>query len=454
VQPGRGSRSGGGDAFLPLAAKDVIACDARVSSIAARGRRWLQRLVGIGLPVFVLFPWCYALVPPEVRFEHMFLFPFATSVEVLGLAYTATFFVILIHEGGHWIFGRLVGIRISDFVVGTGSPGLRFTCRGIRFSFGLWPRSGYVREIPARENLQFGKQFVFLAGGVVAECIFLSALFLAEPSPGLFAEPFGILRRFALVSGVVGLGASVWPRLVTIEGQVTPNDALLIRQAWDNRGQESEAWRQIELASEVNALSRAGKYAEAAAALERMLQSDPGNAERLAILAMLHAAAQNWDRALITHHEVIQRTEPNSLERVRAVDTAATLALQLGRRDELEKIRPLVEQVVQTAAAPTVIGTLGSILVELGETEAGVKLLNRCVAETDADHDRAIANAYLAIAAMRVGRTERAAELLGFAQGEGGDHPLVQRIVKELEPTFTRVQAPDRAQRGEGSGGE
>ncbi len=390
-----------------------------------------------------MFPWCYAFVPMEVRFEHVPLLPLTAFFEVVGTAYTAVFLTILVHEGGHWFFGRLVGIRLSEFAVGTGSERLEFAWRGVRFAFGPWLRWGYVREIPARENMRFGKQFVFLAGGVVAEIIFLGALYYFPASawgPGPLEEVFDRLCRFAWVSGGFGICASLWPRLVAIEGRETPNDALLIQRAWANRGKEEQTWQTIRWGDEVNALAASGRYAEAASVLERMLAADPGNTEWRTILASLHAGAQEWDRAMLAHHEAIQRSAPGSRQRVQAVDAAATLALHRGRREDLARLRPLVEEALRTDAQPTLAGTLGSLLIELDETVAGVKLLNQCLAGTDAAHDRAIANAYLAKAALRMGRRQRAEELLGFARGAGSDHPLARRVVEEIEPALRAAE--------------
>jgi tetratricopeptide (TPR) repeat protein len=398
-----------------------------------------------GLLTLVVFPWCYTLVPMETRFRYFLFLPFAGLFETVGLAYTAVFIVIFVHEGGHWFFGRIVGIRISDFVVGTGSSPLRFMWRGIQFSFGPWLRWGYVRQIPARENLRFDKQLVYLAGGVVAEIVFLTALFFLSPLPSSLDPAAHALVRltfFVFVSGAIGLWASVWPRTVELEGRMTPNDALAIRQAWKNRGREDELWQQFEWSNQANALCDAGKYAEAASIVERVVQAAPRDLEQRSFLASLYAAAGNRDAALREHREVIQRTEPDSAERLHALDAAATFALQLGLRDELARLRPVIEQTMQNHVLPTVIGTLGSLLVELDETEAGVKLLNRCVAETEAGHDHAIANAYLAKAALRMGRPQRAAELLGFAKRGCGDHPLVKRMVNELEPQLPALLTP------------
>jgi tetratricopeptide (TPR) repeat protein len=403
---------------------------------------WARLGFGVGLLAFVAFPWCFALVPTEVRDEYLLPMLLAAAVQLVAIVYTAIFVTILVHEAGHWIFGRLVGIRISEFVVGTGSAPFRFTWRGIRFSFGPALRWGYVRQIPARATRRFNRQLVFLAGGMALQAIFLGAL-LALPTPELPHESFGYvldrLRWYLLLSGFIGIWASIWPRLASIENRLTPNDALLIRQAWQNRGKEDEIWQKIEWVEEINALARAGKYAEAAQLLERRLESDPRNFDWLTGLAGLYRAAKNWDRAVHAHYEIIKITEPGTARYVQAVDNAATLALLLGRADQLVRLRPLLEAVVQATPSATLFGTLGSLLIELGEIEAGVKLLNRCVAETEADHDRAIGNAYLAKAAWRLGRPQRARELLGFAQGKGGKHELVQRLVRELEPELQRT---------------
>ena len=43
-------------------------------------------------------------------------------------------------------------------------------------------------------------------------------------------------------------------------------------------------------------------------------------------------------------------------------------------------------------------------------------------------------NAYLAKAALRMGDKQRATEFLGLVKATGESHPLVQRLVTELEP--------------------
>lgn len=60
-------------------------------------------------------------------------------------------------------------------------------------------------------------------------------------------------------------------------------------------------------------------------------------------------------------------------------------------------------------------------------------MLHDCVRQTDAPADRAIATAYLAMAALRNGEPERARDLLDEAQKLGADIPLVKRLAQRLE---------------------
>src|SRR5205809_127724 len=123
-----------------------------MSSPPAPRPRWVRWLSVLGPLALMAFPWCSAAVPDEAINRYMLWWFAMTITKVAGLAYTALFVTIFVHECGHWFFGWLMGIRIREFVVGTGSSPLRFKWLGIHFSFGPWLRWGFVREVPSRAN--------------------------------------------------------------------------------------------------------------------------------------------------------------------------------------------------------------------------------------------------------------------------------------------------------------
>ena len=401
---------------------------------------WVSKLPSLGRfgPILLLlFPWAFAFGWSQFGYEHFLVQTLGSMMNVVALLYTAAFAVVLVHECGHWILGHLVGIKINQFVVGEGEPSLDFSVAGIHFTLRQWMCSGFVQHVPTRHALQFWPQAVYYSGGVLFVTGFLIATsVIPKPAPSslsLYWVNLYHLKFMILLAGGVGLWASLKPRMVWIEGQCTPNDALLIARAWNRRHQVDQYWQLHLWAVEADALLHAKQFQEARTLVERMLAVDPDDERLRLYLARIDSLMGEFGRAVSILETIAQAKPQGSPERAMALDSAASAALEAGCRDLIEKARAWAEEAVKISNAPTLAGTLGSVLVELGETKAGIAHLNRCVAETDDAQDRAIANAYLAKAARQLNKTQRAKELIELARGRCPNHPLVQRIVKDFE---------------------
>ena len=67
------------------------------------------------------------------------LFTLASYIVMIGV-------LVFVHEGGHYLAGRMFGTRIDSFAFGFGRELLGFTDRrGTRWRLNLWPLGGYVR---------------------------------------------------------------------------------------------------------------------------------------------------------------------------------------------------------------------------------------------------------------------------------------------------------------------
>ncbi|HWE27196.1 MAG TPA: RIP metalloprotease RseP, partial [Polyangia bacterium] len=53
--------------------------------------------------------------------------------------------LITVHELGHFVMARLLGVRVLKLAIGFGKPILRFTRRGTEVVIGMLPLGGYVR---------------------------------------------------------------------------------------------------------------------------------------------------------------------------------------------------------------------------------------------------------------------------------------------------------------------
>lgn len=99
-------------------------------------------------------------------------------------------FIVFLHELGHYISARILGVKIKQFSIGFGKSIARYTSKsGELFTIGLIPLGGFVRMlhstdedcVPANEALAFDKQSIWkrlvivLAGPFVN---FILAIFL------------------------------------------------------------------------------------------------------------------------------------------------------------------------------------------------------------------------------------------------------------------------------------
>ena len=54
-------------------------------------------------------------------------------------------FLVLIHEGGHYLAARAFGVRVTEFMIGFPGPGIGFTRAGTRFGITIVPLGGYAK---------------------------------------------------------------------------------------------------------------------------------------------------------------------------------------------------------------------------------------------------------------------------------------------------------------------
>ncbi len=109
---------------------------------------------------------------------------------VVGAIILVLLSVVLVHEGGHFIVGKLCGIRVDEFSVGFGPRLAARTVGETTYSVRLLPAGGYVRmagmlglegEADAGERnfyrATIPKRLATILAGIVANMIFAGLLF-------------------------------------------------------------------------------------------------------------------------------------------------------------------------------------------------------------------------------------------------------------------------------------
>jgi len=140
-------------------------------------------------------------------------------------------FLILVHEGGHFLLAKLTGMWVHELAIGFGPPLLRLRLRETKYSLRLFPIGGYVRvagdETTGEEDAEVPEERLFLnrppwsrmamvLAGPLANV--LAALLLMVLVVGLIGVPY--LEVFRLSEGSPSAGILLpGDRIVGVEGR-------------------------------------------------------------------------------------------------------------------------------------------------------------------------------------------------------------------------------------------
>jgi len=92
--------------------------------------------------------------------------------EVFGIlsVFLALPFVVILHECGHFIAGRLLGLRILEFNIGSGKILWKKHFRGIHFILRAYPMNGHVAHLNDESVSRFSK-FIFILAGPASNLV-------------------------------------------------------------------------------------------------------------------------------------------------------------------------------------------------------------------------------------------------------------------------------------------
>ncbi|MDR2509727.1 MAG: RIP metalloprotease RseP [Spirochaetaceae bacterium] len=164
---------------------------------------------------------------------------------VFGLA--ALGVVVFVHELGHFLAARLVGIKVEAFSIGWGKAIIRKRVGGVEYRIGAFPAGGYCKmagetsfeeawktgqnNLPQPEGSYFGaspwRRIVVAAAGPLFNIIFAAVLFSFIWGLGFEFETMDNRIVLASDSGAEGdfaavrAGLKTGDRIVAIDGQAT-----------------------------------------------------------------------------------------------------------------------------------------------------------------------------------------------------------------------------------------
>jgi len=301
---------------------------------------------------------------------------------------------LVLHELGHAVAGRALGMDIVRVVIGDGRRVGRFRIRGVPIHINALPLRGLVYAVPRSSTLARLRLVFFSLGGPTVNAVFVVLLFryMEVSSYGLptlhLAQAFDPLEvlwfanAFLLLSAVV-LGSDLWPLLALPFAKSSSQDYQALRIAFQAMDAYDDCdygrWREI-LAEGVRQLPDSW-----------VLRADHASAQ---MRSRDYRGARRSLEAVLAHPKVVKAaryTILNNLAWAHVMDSDRYETLPASEKYSLEATESL------STPPPSHLGTRGAVLVLKGDQQRGQNLLQRAFDRNSAPQSRAHNAAWLSL---------------------------------------------------------
>ncbi len=354
------------------------------------------------------------------------------------VGFLALHFVIGVHEAGHWLAGRLVGIRTSRFLVGSGKCLVHLRRRSFELLWSVYPTHGYVRPHPSPHLVSFPRTTIYYLGGIGAE-VAVAVVCLAVLRDNLLwhwvwsTTPTRYVLFVLILQFVLTIYNSAYPAWGEIGGSPQPNDVLQIVLHWKTRGEKRGRAQFYADVARYNQIASQGMREETEAAFDDLASKYPSEPDIRLMASGLLAAKGQFTEARSIIDDLLKQEPLAAATRAHYIDHLITLFLNYGISEWAPEIdRWSYDALLASPNSVTLRGTRGSVLAELGRNREARILLEEVLAETDSTTDRVFCHAYLAWLDAQEGMQGAARRHLDRAKALALPLPVLERIEKKI----------------------
>ncbi len=335
------------------------------------------------------------------------------------------------HELGHLLGAAIASIPIRLTVVGVGPLLWRRRFGETSFELRLLPYSGFVSTYPV-VNSRWYCWVLFLLGGVlgnVAVICLVAGLDAVGAAPEQAGESFGPVVFIQLYLIVVNL----FPFRARVGGTRMPTDGLqLLQLLWQSQNEAAQL-----RAAYATALS---KYSNGNLQLTMSSVSS-----RILYHVACFQLATDEDRRRDFRETLLRELEGGDLvreEKMWMLDALVTDGLISGDPAVRARLDEWSLQALELGPElPTLLGTRGAVLVELGRYEAGKTLLAPLAAANQArPYDSLMSQAFLARAERALGNEAAARQFANAAHTIAEAISATPRVMAMLARHETEMQ--------------
>lgn len=364
----------------------------------------------------------------------IFAFPSTIAGALLLNAEAILFFTLLCtigHETGHFLAGRLTGHRVFRIEIGSGQVVFESISDKLRWTFCRFPFGGRVYGcLPSAEFYRV-RSSIFTIGGPLANIVFLIAgakmlawdnYFQSEPFSGFIP-----VKMLLLTNGVM-LAVSIWPREFDTNRGKIANDSLLLWRTWFKKNVAVGEMPTYFYFYEASECVYRQRYGDAQKWVEKGLERFPGNFNLEYLRASIFSNKSLHLEACRSYSILLGKWTKDPELRALFLNNLAWSFLLSGVPDLLRKAEHCSALAIQLKPAQVYYeGTRGSVLVELGKYEEGVKLLQAALKKHTDRSAQAFNLCFWGLAEIRQGNSRGAADYFRLARKFNPDCEMLKR---------------------------
>ena len=354
------------------------------------------------------------------------------------VGFLALHFVIGVHEAGHWLAGRLMGIHTSRFLVGSGRCMLHLRRPTFELLWSVYPTHGYVMPHPSQHLVSFPRATIYYLGGIGAELLVAAVCWILLQDNLLWHWVWANApARYVLFVLILQLALTVYsssyPAWDEIGGFSQPNDALQIVLHWKTRGERRDRAQFYADVARYNQIASQGLSAATEAAFDDLAGKYSNEPDLRLLASGLLAAKGRFTEARSIIDDLLKPDSLAAADRAHYIDHLITLFLNYGIAEWANEIdRWSYDALLASPNSVTLRGTRGSVLAELGRNAEARALLAEVLADTDSTIDRVFCHTYLAWLDAQEGKPDSARKHLKTAKSFAQPFPAIERIEKKI----------------------
>jgi hypothetical protein len=381
----------------------------------------------------VILIWSY-LVCGALSFPLTLYYPTSGVGLLLLIVSVFQLFVLIstiLHELGHAIAGRSVGIRVFSIEIGKGPVVYEFLFGGIRWRIRAIAFGGITYGTPFNAHYFRLKEFIFVLGGPMTNILllFISIKFLSFDTT-FKSTPFtGFMPMVLLaLANCLLLALSLWPYMANSVAGKIPNDGLLLWKIWRFDKTKIEETLAARYLYEANEQWRQKDLAGAKRWIDDGLRHFPENLRLKMSVAGILSLQKKYPEALRAYALFIGRHKKHEDMDSLLLNNIAYVYVLMGKPELLPKADICSHLALKRM--PWMVhykGTRGSVLVELGKYDEGLKLLHDAMKNHPEKRGQALNACYIGIAEARRGYQHESRNYFAVARKLDPDCILLDR---------------------------